>query len=246
MSESEIVFDEKVITSKEDKKWQKQFKKFKNAFIGTDQFASKCTIENPWILDFYNENGSFKATANGQVLVIKNNALGYQINYLLNSFSKNSSFTSYSGFSGFVELEPESNSQFKKWLHNRSIAYNGSLRHFVKSVMNDQLIENGYEAYHLKPKPGEKNVELHSDADKHVTRQSFFERDKIAFKNIVRVFYHNELSNGRSQSSTLQLKKPIKVHPNGEIKDPFSMIIQGHMGYEAFANFLPMEYEPNK
>ena len=246
MVQSSIVFKEQVIRSKADKEWQKRLKKFKNAFIGTDEFAQKCTIENPWILDFYNEKGSFKASANNQVLIIKNEALGYQINYYLQSFSQNNTFTKYTGLAGYTELEPKSNTQQKKWLANRAIAYNGSLRHFIKSVMEGQIEENGFEAFHAKLKPGENKPDRFPDKVSRVNKDSFFKDGKITFKNFVNIYYHNELSDGKSQNSILQVKKPIKIYSNGEVQNPISMIVRGHMGFEAFANFLPMEYDPNQ
>ncbi|MEL6558747.1 MAG: carboxypeptidase-like regulatory domain-containing protein [Bacteroidota bacterium] len=246
LQQSSIVFDEQVIKSKADKEWQKRLKKFENAFIGTDDFAQKCTIENPWILDFYYEKGSFKATTNDQVLIIKNEALGYQINYFLQSFSKNNTFTKYTGLAGYTELEPKSNTQLKKWLFNRAIAYNGSLRHFIKSVMEGQIEENGFEAFHAKLKPGENKPDRFPDKVARVNKDSFFKDGKITFKNFVNIYYHNELSDGKSQNSILQVKKPIKIYSNGEIQNPISMIVRGHMGFEAFANFLPMEYDPNQ
>lgn len=243
LTPSDIVFEEKVITSKSDKSWQRNFKKFKNNFFGLNDFGKSCEILNPWIIEFKKEKGMLIASSNGKILKIKNMALGYEINYLLKEFKFSNSFTSYLGFTGYKEIETDDKDLYRKWIENRNIAYKGSLRHFIKSLMDSKLYENGFQAYFTKSLEDKTFTPIIYDPER-VTTKNFFDRGEISFKGFIKVIYINELSSGSSQTSLLESANPTKVYPNGEPVDPYSITIRGQMGSELFAHSLPLEYTP--
>ncbi|MEL6558748.1 MAG: carboxypeptidase-like regulatory domain-containing protein [Bacteroidota bacterium] len=241
LTPSDIVMKEQVINSTVDKSWQRKLKKFKIAFFGSGEFATKCEIINPWVLEFKMEKGDLTATTNGQVLSVENLALGYKVNYLLDSFSHNFSITAYKGLAGFQELEPKNSSQYKKWINNRKKAYQGSLRHFMKCILEGTEEDNGYTAFIGSPSERQYGMKFVQSQVK-AKKKNIFKNDFLSFKNSLVINYFNELTAGTIQQSVLQSLKPTKVYPNGELKDPYAIKLRGNMANEGFAYFLPMEY----
>ncbi|MEL6558746.1 MAG: carboxypeptidase-like regulatory domain-containing protein [Bacteroidota bacterium] len=243
MSQSNLVFDEKVITSKRDKAWQRNFKKFQNNFFGINGFGKSCEISNPWVLEFKREKGVLIASSNGEILKIKNEALGYEINYLLQEFRFGNSLTSYLGYAGFREIKTDDKDRFKKWVQNRDIAYKGSVRHFIKSVLDDRIAENGYYAYFTKVIGDSGYASIIYDPN-GVKNKNFFKKNELDFEGFIKVVYTNELTAGSAQISLLECVTSSKIYPNGEPVDPFSITVRGQMGSELFAHSLPLEYVP--
>jgi len=98
-----------------DKHWAEHYEHFKRVFLGTTDNAAQCTILNPHVLDFANEDGNFTATAEG-FLEIENKALGYKIKYMLVTFSADSkSGNIYYAGRAFFENMPGKPRQIKKW-----------------------------------------------------------------------------------------------------------------------------------
>ena len=67
-------------------KWFDQLEIFKKLLLGTNIYAKKCVIKNPYIIDFKEENSKLTATAR-EPIIIQNNALGYKIECVLKNFS---------------------------------------------------------------------------------------------------------------------------------------------------------------
>ena len=119
LSLKENTFLDVQVSTKKDRKWERQLKKFTNSFLGYSDFAKKCKIENPWILNFEEVNGELKTNAN-EPLKIKNSALGYYIIYELKHFvSTNESYGTI-GNVQFEELQPKNKKEFEYWTKNRN------------------------------------------------------------------------------------------------------------------------------
>jgi hypothetical protein len=121
------------VTAEDMKKWRKRFKKFKELFFSTTRNASECKILNPYVLDFTEAGGAFKAVAD-EPIIIENRALGYKLLYVLEDFEDSSDFLKIRGVPKFEELAPASPEEMEKWRKNRLRAYRGSLRHFLATL----------------------------------------------------------------------------------------------------------------
>jgi hypothetical protein len=121
------------VTAEDMKKWRKRFKKFKELFFSTTRNASECKILNPYVLDFTEAGGAFKAVAD-EPIIIENRALGYKLLYVLEDFEDSSDFLKIRGVPKFEELAPASPEEMEKWRKNRLRAYRGSLRHFLATI----------------------------------------------------------------------------------------------------------------
>lgn len=125
-----IQMKEITVTQKTDKEWVKNYRLFKQAFLGTTRNGESCRILNEYVISFDRKQGLLTATAS-QPLQIENKRLGYEITYYLKEFKLDDTSVRYAGDSYFKEMEPISNRESIKWIKNRNETYNGSVRHFL-------------------------------------------------------------------------------------------------------------------
>jgi 6-pyruvoyl-tetrahydropterin synthase len=126
--------------------WQKWGKLFLDNFIGTGGHSNECAIKNQNAIRFHyskkNERLSVTAT---EPLVIENKALGYSISYDLKQFSIDFStnIVVTLGLTFFREV-PASEKRMKKFIEQRDHSYLGSVAHFMRSMQENRLTENGF------------------------------------------------------------------------------------------------------
>ncbi|MCC8427185.1 carboxypeptidase regulatory-like domain-containing protein [Mucilaginibacter sp. UR6-11] len=137
-----IRLDEVVIGKKNA--WDKNFKLFKENFLGQSDNAKQCVILNPKAISFSTKKGLLLADAD-DFLIIENKRLGYRIHYQLKDFGYNSKadIALYHGECSFEQMDGTS-SEKKKWAKNRLATYQGSFMHFLRSVHADNTLENGF------------------------------------------------------------------------------------------------------
>lgn len=143
---STIELDEAVIVpiSKDD--WAYYFQLFKSNFLGKNKAGENCEIVNPKALKFKYDNTNRVLTARStEPLVIKNKYLGYLIEYDLDEFYvdfKNSQ--QYMAGTSLFQPMKGSNSKLNNWNKNRELSYKGSIMHFMRSLYNQSLKEEGF------------------------------------------------------------------------------------------------------
>ncbi|WDF56363.1 carboxypeptidase-like regulatory domain-containing protein [Mucilaginibacter sp. KACC 22063] len=138
-----------------DKEWEQNYAMFKTQLFGMTDFAAKCKILNPEILDLENDKQKHLLTgkSNGYLDIV-NDALGYKLHYNLVSFEfdyRHNSF--YYQWSVLYEELKGSRSQQKRWSKNREKAYYGSAEHYFKSALNSQTEREGFKTLTLLKKP---------------------------------------------------------------------------------------------
>ena len=137
------------VSKREERRRASDFDDFRTFFFGISPYASQCTILNPEVLTFERNKGQgrFEASAT-DALIIENLALGYEVQFLLDSFevreTSRSTRIRYGGQTRFSELTPEDDRQARRWKRNRENAYRGSQRHFLAALTSDRLYEEGY------------------------------------------------------------------------------------------------------
>jgi len=124
---------------------RKSFRNFKDEFIGRSDNADDCVIVNPQILnvEVLDDEKNYSVTAD-EILYVENNALGYRIGYLLDEFRFVNGQKMLVGNAKFEEMEPRSRRQYRRWTAAREEAYRGSLQHFLNSLIEDRLFEEGF------------------------------------------------------------------------------------------------------
>lgn len=121
---------------------------FVDNFIGKTANSNQCSIKNKEVLKFYffKKKNRLKVLATAP-LEIENLALGYTLKYTLDSFTHEygAQLSTYSGYPLFIDLQPADEAQKNTWYTNRLKAYYGSMLHFMRSVHNKTLKEEGFE-----------------------------------------------------------------------------------------------------
>ena len=119
---------------------------FRDFFIGTTENAADCKIMNPNVLliDYDKELNRLSVKTN-EFLIIENQALGYNIKYLIKQFEWDSKtrVIYYEGFPYYEDLKGSERKQ-KIWAKKRLTAYLGSPQHFFKSLYQNKPTEEGF------------------------------------------------------------------------------------------------------
>jgi len=150
MTPKPLELREVVISSPAD--WKKNYEEFRRNFIGVDENAKYCEVQNPHTLNLtYNQTKQILHADADQFLIIENKALGYRIKFLVRDFNVDhiQNIISSDGDRVFEEL-PGSAAQKKKWHDAREAVYYGSSMHFFRSIIAESLIKEGFEVYTLK------------------------------------------------------------------------------------------------
>ena len=261
LEEDNKTLDEVRVLGTQDKKWEKQFKIFERGFLGENFSHRDVYITNKEVVDFSEEEGVFSAKASPPLQIV-NKSLGYKITYYLNNFEKTSNLTSFKGLASFEKLLADDAKQERIWKRNREEAYAGSLKHFLKSFVENRLEEEGFYAFLLK-----------SEYLNNLRRGLFFDRNNdrhIAFKttDLIGITSPEGLINlewkipieivyNRKRASrpiyidapypyTILIPKcPIQVTNSGDLMNPYSIEMRGEMGKIGMADLLPLDFDIN-
>ena len=128
------------------KGWERHLRQFKKQLFG-EPFGSQCVLINSEVLNFKEDKEHLYATAN-EPLIIENQALGYRLIYALQHFDANTSGNVYSaGTARFEEPKPENERRISRFQRNRLIAYKGSIRHLMASLIDNTFEQAGFMVY---------------------------------------------------------------------------------------------------
>jgi hypothetical protein len=131
--------------------WKKWGKFFLDNFVGTTDNASSCSIKNREVLRFhyYLKSRRLSVTA-VEPLIIENKALGYDLEYRLESFvcDFSTNIISYFGYPFFREMTADNTERQQRWERNRRFAYLGSQMHFMRSLYKGRLQQDGFIVEH--------------------------------------------------------------------------------------------------
>ncbi len=148
-----------VIEPYEKDGWQKWGRFFLENFIGTSALAEDCKILNKEVIRFRYSKAANKLTAHAlEPLKIENKALGYRIQYQLETFEYNfgNKYMLYVGYPFFELMDGKAKKQ-NAWQQKRADVYHGSMMHFMRSVYRNTLQQEGFEVRRMKKIPnGEK------------------------------------------------------------------------------------------
>ncbi|MFT6872775.1 MAG: hypothetical protein ACJAVN_001787 [Roseivirga sp.] len=252
--------EEVEVDGKVDRKWEKYLKRFNEYFLGTNHIDTLITIENGYLVDFKDLKGRDFRVENQPILNIVNRYLGYEVEFQLSEFqaSRGSSYFGYSNFRQMDDLD-----LMEQWEINRAQAYNGSLRHFFKAVIDNKFGENGFAAtlvFEKDDRISPLTMSLISDEREPLRIEQAGPQSpnisitsiegqyyEITFDRLLEIVFFVELDGfGDPQKSQIKLLAPLEIYPNGIIKNPQVMIIYGFLADRGVYELLPFEYEPSK
>jgi hypothetical protein len=127
--------------------WNKWGRLFTELFIGVMPEASSVTIMNSDKIKFrYKKKEKLLEAIAFEPIIIKNNYLGYTLQYDLVTFEYTFSNRSLlvAGYPLFIPMEGNEAKQ-RKWERHRKEAYEGSTMHFMRSIYRNKLTQDGFQ-----------------------------------------------------------------------------------------------------
>jgi hypothetical protein len=247
-----------VATNEVEDGWTQFGKFFFDNFIGTTPNASLCTIQNPQVLRFfYTKNKKrhrLKVTAREE-LMIQNDALGYIIRYQLDSFSYdyNSNISQYTGYPFFIDKDttPEVKEQ---WAKNRARTYLGSRLHFMTSLYDSILTDEGFVVEkmdaNLKSPKGDEITNLYDSTiyrlDSNTVEIDWDGHYRVSYKNVLpdkKFLEEFKLpSNTRAQVTLLDISGGFFIEENGYFFEQYDVVNTGYWAWKKIAESLPYDY----
>ena len=128
--------------------WEEWGQFFMDNLIGATPNAEDCKLMNKEAVRFRaNQQKNLLEAVTSEPLVIQNKALGYTLTYDLElfEFRFGPGLCTYLGYPLFTEMQSTNPRKVEKWQRNRQAAYEGSMMHFMRSVYQNKLVENGFE-----------------------------------------------------------------------------------------------------
>jgi len=239
--------------------WEKYGSHFKDYFLGKTPFAAQCVIENPEALKFYYSKKKNRLRVKAEMPVkIRNEALGYQITYMLDSFIYEypTQFSIHSGVTLFTEMD-STDQQKSIWKKNREEAYWGSRLHFMRCYYDSTLAENGFLIEEVRKTDSSETYQALSNP----YDSAFYEpldslekdvyligRYRIHYKEKPMLRAYLEANkyplSAKGQLSTLELKNGFVIVENGYFYEQSEVISSGYWAWKNLADQLPYDYWP--
>lgn len=239
--------------------WNQFGKFFFDNFIGTTPNAAHCTIQNPQALRFfYTKNKKrhrLKVIAKEDVM-IQNDALGYTIRYQLDSFSYdyNSNISQYTGYPFFIEKDSTTEAK-DEWKKNRARTYLGSRLHFMTSLYDSIVTDEGFSVEKMDANPKNNKGELIMDLyDSTIYQTDSTNTVEIAWDGRYRVSYKNVMpdkkfleefklpANSRMQVTLMDVSGGFFIEENGYFYEQSDVVNTGYWAWKKIAESLPYDY----
>lgn len=229
-------------------------------FIGATPNAGKCVLLNPEVLKFYyyKRSNKLKVLAT-EAVKIANNALGYNIQYQLDSFVYyyNTDVNSYRGYCLFAEMEG-SDSLKAVWAGNRKKAYEGSKLQFMRSYYDSTVVEDGWIIDLLDENDNKKfnkvkdvyDTLYYGALDSTMQIEIWYPR-KISVtytKKRPEPEYLKKMGLPKSVPyliSYIDIKESIAITENGYFYEQKDWVNQGYWSWKNLGDLLPYDYNPD-
>ncbi|MET0464403.1 MAG: carboxypeptidase-like regulatory domain-containing protein [Chitinophagaceae bacterium] len=136
--------------------WDRWGQVFMTNFVGQTPNAKQCRIKNEKSIRFrYYKKSNRLVAYSDEPIILENKALGYIIKYQLEDFEINykTKVTYFAGYPLFEEIEKSRKGLQRRWQRSRDKAYYGSMMHFMRSVYNNTLADEGFEVRRMVRTP---------------------------------------------------------------------------------------------
>jgi hypothetical protein len=248
------------------KQWERHLRQFKKQLFG-EPFGDQCLLINSDVFYFKEANGHLYATAT-EPLIIDNQALGYRLIYALQHFDAAASGdVYYAGAARFEALKPENERQANRFRRNQLVAYKGSTRHLMASLIDNTVEQAGFLVYQediTKPLPLDRRSITLAAAIGDYKRlipakvamliqpgRLATERRLVSPLKLI-VFYTNATSNfspypdARYTYTEMRLPRgQLQMSVDGVITMPEGMEVKGSMSTDRLSTMLPADWKPN-
>ncbi len=242
--------------------WEKYGDFFIENFIGKTANSKYCTIKNKEVLKFYfsKKRNRLKILADEPIEMV-NQALGYHIKYTIDSFTFEyaTQLCVYTGYPLFTPMQTTDTALQNNWATNRQKAYNGSLLHFMRSLYNKQLKEEGFEIQFLvKNEARETAIPLlnyyggmnYNLDDSTKTVEVMPNQNEVALIYTKQKPEQNYMAANPTEPADFQLsvlsfvpKESIIIEQNGYYFNQTDITITQYLAYKKMADMLPFDFK---
>ncbi len=223
--------------------WEKMFATFRDIFIGQTSNAKECRILNPYVLDLerHPKTRTLYASTDSTIR-LQNDALGYQINIILDHFHWLEDSGSYTVHPRFIEMESENKRQQKQWQKARNDLYKRSLRQFLAYIAQDNL-PVGYTVFMYATKPMPSYKEL-SHIDLNLMREPVIgQPDAVRLEAPLPLKITHQVYN---LPSFLELRYGYIIINNSGAYYPIDgIVLTGYWSTLRMADTLPRDFVPD-
>jgi hypothetical protein len=253
-----------IVASNEVKNgYEKYGQFFFEEFIGKTENAKQCQIKNPEILKFYfsKKKNKLRVMA-AEPLQIDNIALGYSINYALDSFvyEYNTDISFTVGYPQYKNLVADSIQQ-QNWNTARAAAYKGSNLHFMRSLYSKTLAEEKFNIQFI--------IKNESNTDKALPLKDFYGALNYSFDDSTKTVeilpnqpnigilytaakptsqylaeFKGEPNDFQFTNFGIKKGESLVIEANGFYYDQNDVTINGYWMWQRLADQLPYDYMP--
>ena len=249
------------IIGKRDETWYKQVERFTKLFIGSNANSKLCKILNPRVLSFPESKDNVFIARASDVIEVENLALGYRISYELKNFTATNDTYLVAGYVRFQELQSTDSVMTNKWTEKRKTAYEGSIRHLVKSMIEQCVDEEKYDLFEDRTNLSEVVRQSSFLANLDKTIYSYSVQGKVmpgprpyvyTLNLPPRLEVHYRGRNATASVypdvpfpiSWIESNGPIYAMDDGLVLNPLRMTMIGAMLESRVADLLPNNYQP--
>jgi len=237
--EADNALDEVLLEYDDGLTRKQKLKLFRQEFLGTSKFGKSCKIinENDLVLKYDKKNKALYADSKTPLKIL-NRALQYEVLYDVMDFEINFRFMNLKTFTFTIHSVTYFGTSFyksldttkKKTLNQRRKAYKGSVQHFMRSLYNKSLNEEGYSIFHNKFR---------------VDEWSFFTVETIEHQDLKKVTLKEKVTIlfDKKNQSEIQLEIPeFYVDVYGNYAPVIGVYFSGVMGSQRIGDTLPLDY----
>lgn len=247
--------EEVVVEEKYPKRRQRQIRRFREIFLGETRLARFCSIQNPEVLIFMLDDfrGGLHVYTR-EPLVIINDGLGYKMSVHISRFVWSDEAKYFVTRTQYSELVPRAPTDRIRWENNRREAYHGSRKHFLKSLIEGNTWEEGFQVVHYPYSTALRSAGIMGLSGRHSTlvpnpAEEFIEADEtdghflLDFQGSLHIEYRR-----RSEKSFIKIRYPVSIDEFGNVIIPPGLtevlgFFQegGQWGKERMADALPTD-----
>ncbi len=258
------------LKAKRDKSWERELRRFEEAFLALPDDPYKADIEilNPWVLDFGKVKASkgpnyIQATTQ-EPLKIKNKALGYDLTYYLQDFRVMRNGTRFFGQVFYEPSKSENPQESEQWIKARENNYHSSLRDLNQSILLNSRDSLDFNIYHALPEKMDRKRtnDFYEELDKSIVlipKDSILRRPmgdgsyrvflpgRMEVHHLDKSWRNDYYTNVYHAISWIEAPEGYyDIDLRGTLINPTQLILSGYLSRQRVARILPLDFEPNE
>ncbi|MBD3275487.1 MAG: hypothetical protein GF372_09265 [Candidatus Marinimicrobia bacterium] len=247
--------DEVVVEEEYPKRRKRQIQRFREIFLGETRLARFCSIQNPEVLIFMLDDfrGGLHVYTR-EPLIIINDGLGYKMSVHISRFVWSDHAKYFVTRTQYTELVPRAPTDRIRWENNRREAYRGSRKHFLKSLIEGNMWNEGFQVVHQPYATSLRSAGIMGLSGTHSTmipnpHEEFIQVAEtdgqflLDFQGSLHIEYRR-----RSEKSFIKIRYPVSLDEYGNVVIPPGLtdvlgFFQegGQWGKERMADALPTD-----